>query len=333
MATLIRRSNGVWYIVTCKNGKRKWHSLHTKDEAEARRMFEDYEREHKRRTDYRVSVFSDDFQKRAQLNLSRRTLNIYGLSFRNFVRLSGDKPMGRVSTLDAELFKQKRAEEVSAVTLNIELRTLKAGFNDAKRLKVIGENPFEGIKLARTPHKEGAYLGENDIRILLMAIDDPVFRDLIIFTVFTMTRRAEVVNLRWADVDFGRRAICVRDHGEFRVKGGKERLIPMCPTVFQILSRIPRGSDHVFTDRNGIPFNGDTLSRKFKRYIRKAELNDDVHFHSLRHSGISWLVGRGVPPAFVQRIAGHSSHLTTAIYTHYDDRNLSAAVNEFPMLI
>ncbi len=75
------------------------------------------------------------------------------------------------------------------------------------------------------------------------------------------------------------------------------------------------------------------MSHRFKRYIRKAGLNDAVHFHSLRHSGISLLINRGVPTQFVRRIAGHSSPIVTdKVYTYLEDKTLFTAVNAFPVV-
>ncbi|MFI5252199.1 MAG: tyrosine-type recombinase/integrase [Bacteroidota bacterium] len=47
-----------------------------------------------------------------------------------------------------------------------------------------------------------------------------------------------------------------------------------------------------------------TISHKFKKYVRSAHLDDGIHFHSLRHTGISWLMNKGVSPVFVQKLAG-----------------------------
>ncbi len=75
-----------------------------------------------------------------------------------------------------------------------------------------------------------------------------------------------------------------------------------------------------------------SVSHRFKGYCRKARLPEGMHFHSLRHTGISWLINNGVPLPFVQRIAGHSSLNVTHMYTHLEDKTLLTAVNAFPVL-
>ncbi len=329
MASLFRRHNGIYYIVSSHEGKRVWRSLRTRDDTEAKNAFEEFEREQRRKSRSLISDFSEDFLNRAPLTLRKKTVEIYTQSFKNFLRICGNKPISKVTPLEVERFKQNRAPEVSAISVNIELRTLRAAFNEAKRLKVIEENPFQGMKLIRVPFKEASHLSECEFSRVLMIIADQGFRNLVKFAVFTMMRLGEITNLRWVDVDLVRREIHVRSNGEFRVKGGKPRTIPMNHWVYHFLESSVRRSEYVFSKRNGCPLSSPAVSRRFKRYVRKAGLNNGIHFHSLRHTGISWLINKGVPPQFVQHIAGHSSLTVTQVYTHLEDKNLITAINAF----
>jgi integrase len=213
--------------------------------------------------------------------------------------------------------------------VNIQLRSLRAAFGEAKRLRLIDENPFADIRLIRVPHKESKFLTEEEFSVLLRSMDDLALKHLFIFAVLTMMRLGEITNLRWVDVDLKRKEIHVRSSEEFRVKGGKPRIIPMNDWVYEFLASRMKTKEKVFTKPNGWPLNGGTVSRRFKKAARKAKLDDSIHFHSLRHTGISWLVNKGVPPQFVQRIAGHSSLNVTQVYTHLEDKNLISAVNSF----
>ena len=70
------------------------------------------------------------------------------------------------------------------------------------------------------------------------------------------------------------------------------------------------------------------LSRRFKKYARKCELPEGIHFHSLRHSGASWLVQAGVPLFSVQKGLGHSSPTVTHIYSLLAEEHLREAVDK-----
>ncbi|MDP2883996.1 MAG: site-specific integrase [Ignavibacteria bacterium] len=326
---MIKRNNGIFYIVGVKKGRRVWQSLHTRLEEDARAIFEEHQRIQARSTLLRVRSFFDDFLERAPLALSPKTIEIYDRSFRNFSRLCGNLVMRHVSSCHAEQFKQKRIGEVSAVSVNIEYKALRAAFGDAQRLKVIEDNPFDGVKPVRVPHKEASFLTEPELRSLLSAIPDKDFRDVVQFAVHTMMRLGEICNLKQDQIDLARRVIRVKSSGQFRVKGGRPRPIPMSDWVYDLMSRRVTESEYVFLNRVGNPLVVGSLSKRIKRYVRKAGLSGSIHGHSLRHTGISWLINRGVPAAFVQKLAGHSSLLVTQLYTHLEDQNLAGAVRSF----
>ena len=82
-----------------------------------------------------------------------------------------------------------------------------------------------------------------------------------------------------------------------------------------------------FINSNGIKFNEDFISKQFKKIIRKANLNDDIHFHTLRHSFASILVQRGVSLYVVKELLGHEDIKTTQVYSHLTQVSLSNAVN------
>lgn len=79
---------------------------------------------------------------------------------------------------------------------------------------------------------------------------------------------------------------------------------------------LPRRSEFLFTGKYGNPFTPSTISHRFKNYARKAGLPAEVHFHTLRHTGASWLIQCNVPVAYVRDILGHSSITTTMLYSH-----------------
>ena len=68
------------------------------------------------------------------------------------------------------------------------------------------------------------------------------------------------------------------------------------------------------------------VSKSFKRYIRQAGLNNDLKFHSLRHTYASYLVQGGVSLYVVQKLLGHSDIKTTEIYAHLSPESLQEAV-------
>jgi integrase len=321
------RNNGIYYAVITLRDKDVWRSLQTSDRVVAEERFRAIRSELLPAQRMRVSDFFAGFLDRAKVRYRDKTVELYGWCFKDYQRLCRDKALERVQPMDIEDFVGRRISEgVRPVTVNIQLKHLRAAFQDAVRLKLIPSSPFEGFKFLPVDRKEGAFLTESDLRQLLLEVEDPEFSSLIAVTFLTAMRLGEVTNLRWVDVDLDRELVVIRSHHRFRTKGGKSRSIPLNGWVLDYLGSKARTSAYVFSHPDGRPLQGPAVSRRFKRYIRKAGLDDSIHFHSLRHGGISWMMAQGVPAAFVQRFAGHSSLNATQIYTHVEDRSLQAAV-------
>jgi len=118
-------------------------------------------------------------------------------------------------------------------------------------------------------------------------------------------RVSEIKNLQVSDIDKGTKLIHIKQS-----KGHKDRNIPIAPEVFNGFKFLP------------VKFSVRTLERNFKKDCKKVT-GKDLHFHSLRHSGIThYLVKKKWSSLEVQRLAGHSRIATTQIYTHINPQDL-----------
>lgn len=63
----------------------------------------------------------------------------------------------------------------------------------------------------------------------------------------------------------------------------------------------------------GIKLYEDYASKYFKRTVRKAKLNERIHFHTLRHSFASRLIQKGASVFVVKELPGHEDIKTTQI--------------------
>lgn len=119
-------------------------------------------------------------------------------------------------------------------------------------------------------------------------------------------RVSEVVNLQEKDINTKTKILHIR-----QAKGGKDRMIPIAPEVLRGLKNIPVGV--------GVR----ALQKSFKKQTIEVLKRDDLHFHSLRHSGITfYLTKKKWSSLEVQRLAGHSKIATTEIYTHINPEDL-----------
>jgi integrase len=210
--------------------------------------------------------------------------------------------------------------------VNIELRTCRAAFNTALKWSYLEKNPFRQIKLFAVPRKGRDYLKVEEVNILLQNIPQRWLYDVVVFALNTGCRKGELTNLKWDDVDFNRREICICHSSSFTVKGVYERTIPMNDTVYRLLINKARTSQYVLTNASGGKLCPDFLWKRFKRIVMRTGLNPKFHLHHLRHTFATTLIQKGVPIYEVQKLLGHSRITTTEIYAHMNVDTLRSSV-------
>jgi integrase len=256
-------------------------------------------------------------------------VKIYRSALRKLLHFVGDSPLSAISPRHADLFKVERLKEASAVTTNIDLRTLRAAFNAALRWELIDHNPFARIQQVKPPEGSPSFFTKTDFEKLINLVKENWLKEIIVLAVLTGMRRGEIVNLRWKDVDLARKVVHIRSSSSFRTKLGKQRMIPLSDVAAELLeARHARSTKEFVFTLNGRRIREGWVSHKFKYYVYEARFPDDrLHFHSLRHTFASWLVQDGVSLYEVQKLLGHSSIAVTQVYSHLQPEQLHDTVN------
>jgi integrase/recombinase XerD len=221
-------------------------------------------------------------------------------------------------------------------------RVARALFNKAQSWNYISENPFNKIKLEKVQKEKPAYVTEDILWSVTLHIKNEIVRDGVILAFFSGVRLGEVVSLTWDAVNLKEEVLIIGK--DFDTKSRKQRYVPMHTKVKEILIKrlegqgepSPKSSPfskgrglsrgYVFCKSTGYPFTTDYFSRSFKRACRDAGVDEEIHFHSIRHGAITRMITKGANLPAVQRIAGHSSIQTTMIYTHPDLHDLRSAI-------
>jgi integrase len=130
---------------------------------------------------------------------------------------------------------------------------------------------------------------------------------IVAFALFSTRRQEEITLLRWDDLDGDR--ILVRDMKHPGDKIGNNVYCELPPEALAILQSMPREGERIF------PFSTDAISTAFTRACKFLEIQD-LHFHDLRHEGISRLfeIGKTIPQ--VAAVSGHRSWTSLKRYTH-----------------
>jgi integrase/recombinase XerD len=211
--------------------------------------------------------------------------------------------------------------------VNKEIRTLRALFERAVRYGSLESNPVRRCNILKIDQSEPQLISKEQFNHLMTVIKEKEFRDIVSVAVLTAMRAGELVHLTWTDLQMDNRVIAVRNKPTHRVKAGKERLVPMSAAVNMILNRIERKGERVFYRPDGKPYSVKLVSDKFRKFRTQAGLPALIHFHSLRHTSLSCMHHNGVPSEYLRQIAGHSSIVTTQVYTHAMPSNLLEAAN------
>jgi integrase len=127
-------------------------------------------------------------------------------------------------------------------------------------------------------------------------------------------RAAEVVDLRWDQVDFKTAILHVR-----RVKAGTPSSHPILGDELRALRRLQREQDprspFVFTSERGAPFATAGFARMVERAGIEGRLGFKAHPHMLRHACGYALANRGHDTRALQAYLGHRNIQHTVRYT------------------
>jgi site-specific recombinase XerD len=196
----------------------------------------------------------------------------------------------------------------------------------------IPENPFAKIKLKKVQKNEQKFLTEDEFYKLIEFEKNKTLKLLFEFTFLSGLRLSEVANLCWENVDLAKGFITIGSEN-FTTKSRRIRKVPLCDRAIEILESLkPKifkidQRNFIFCKANGFKYSNDFISKSFKQLIKKAGLDPQLHFHSLRHSFASLLVSKGVPIFHVSQLLGHSNISTTQIYSHSNLDDLRKAIS------
>jgi integrase len=127
-------------------------------------------------------------------------------------------------------------------------------------------------------------------------------------------RAAELVDLRWDQIDFNAGTMAVR-----RVKQGSPSTHPIRGDEMRALRKLAREQDpkspFVFTSERGAPFTTAGFARMVERAGEAAKLGFKAHPHMLRHACGFALANKGHDTRALQAYLGHKNIQHTVRYT------------------
>jgi len=219
-------------------------------------------------------------------------------------------------------------------------RVLSQALKQGRVWKAITDNPADLVKPPRVERKEMHVIDTDETVDVLETARGTRMLVPILLGVLCGLRRGEVVALRWRSVDLDGKEPQISivasaeqtDDGvrEKETKSGKGRAVALSPMLVselrkhrkqqaeELLKLGVRLTDdhHVVAREDGEPIQPRSLSRAFRKFIRRHKL-PQIRLHDLRHSHATHLLAEGTHPKIAQERLGHSSvGITLDLYSH-----------------
>jgi integrase/recombinase XerD len=250
-----------------------------------------------------------------------------------------------------------KADGMQASTLARKLATLRGWFEWQKASQLITNDPTEGIMNPKLARHLPQIMSSSEITAMVAAAANAREKVIVELLYGAGLRVSELSSLRVNDINLS--TGYVRCLG----KGAKERIVPIgraAITAIQIYfatderlnpppldpwkkkvgrpraqrpplkpargkRAINNDSPLLLSDRKGKTLNRLVIWQIVKRLAEKARIKKELSPHSLRHSFATHLLENGADLRVVQELLGHSSIVTTQLYTHISRKHLKKA--------
>lgn len=233
-------------------------------------------------------------------------------------------PRLKVPQISADLldeYKAKRqAERVERSTINRELGVIKQAVRKGRRWSYQVQDLSDLGKL-KVADKAKSGFGGGDIRALLAAAPERL-RLVALLGLYAGLRRGEMLQLRWADVDFAAGKLVLGDG--WKTKTGAVRAVPLHPELRAALERA-YASQEPAARVLGWQASPQALTGAFTILRRRAGIGRGS-IHRLRHTFVTAMTNANVEKSKRMRTVGHTNDRTHEGYTHLEVEDLRGAV-------
>ncbi len=245
---------------------------------------------------------------------------------------------GHVSLADitsdylTKFVRDRRRAGASGVTISIDLTYLSGVLKSARDLRKLPvsldpvQNARSNMAHLRISTKSNERARRPTLEEIAMICDyldkhsALPMRDIIHFAIESAMRIDEIIRLRWIDLNHVDKTIIIRNRKHPRQKIGNDQEVPLLGNAYEIIGRQPRPTEITPSCRI-FPFNVKTITTIFPR-AKSALKIKDLHFHDLRHEGISRLFEKGYQIHEVALVSGHRDWKMLARYTQLKAKDL-----------
>lgn len=221
-------------------------------------------------------------------------------------------------------------------------RCLHKALTVAVRWGYVARNVCDAVEPPKPPRPQHSALTVEEVGRLLDALEGDRLFALYATALATGMREAELLGLRWTDVDLEQGVAYVRQTLKKATRTKQifgptkthrsERPVALGPEILPILKRwqleqrkerwewqdLYKDFGLVFTNHDGSPISNRRLIEHFKALLDKAGCDPKHVFHSLRHTKATISLIAGIAPKTVSDGLGHSNiSITLDTYTDF----------------
>lgn len=220
------------------------------------------------------------------------------------------------------------SNNISASSITRKIASIKGFFKYVSANREIKANPALAINSPKLPKKLPKVITFEEIKKLLnnrLTVKEKAVFELLYATGL---RVSELVNLEIKNVDFKNNLIKTTG------KGSKERFVPVGKKAKAALNEYLKQRELILKTKFGSNYkenaifindNGKKITRQWVyNFIKKQgeTIHKQISPHTIRHSFATHLLENGADLRAVQELLGHSSVVTTQLYTHISKKRL-----------
>jgi integrase len=303
-----------------------------------------------------VQAFFDRWVKQTKTRVADGTWRKYHDEAKRFVASLGEKAKLDISTVnrtDVIAFQTGVADRLSIGTANTALKILRVALNEAHKQGLLEANPAADVLVLSTKDIEGVRRPFTIPEVKkLLKLANQEWRGMILFGFYTGQRLQDIATANWSGID-----LKTQTWTFIAKKTGQRKALPLAQPIQKYLhgikaSRSPESSifptlaasvrktkraAQASNEFHDLLVKASLLAARSKQGTGKGRdgkrQQNELSFHSLRHTNNSLLKKAGVPESVVMALVGHDSPEISKQYTHVENESLIKAVKKLPNIL
>lgn len=266
-----------------------------------------------------ISEHTDKFiQEMKRRNYSQNTINNYSSCINYFFSSSTKDHPKNINEQDIKDFLVKINEPNTQ-------RNYHSAIKKFYDICLGQKNKFKYIPYARKSNKLPIVLSVQEIQSMFGVCENIKHKVILSLLYSAGLRVGELINLKWENIDRSRMVINI-----IQAKGKKDRQVSLSEDLIPLLEKYwneYKPKEYVLNGQSSIQYSERSVNEVIKQLAEKAGIKKRVYAHLIRHCYATHLVESGTDINIIQRLLGHSSVKTTAIYTHISHNLISKTFN------